>query len=315
MRGPRWAPRRPPRNRLPHSSGRPPSTATYGPRSPRRSTSSSRASPAEPSSAGRLPARRCARPRTRLDRLRAAQQDLEAAETAAADAEWQAHQQHAEAELRLIELDLAHERQADLLTDVQARLDHLLEEAQALASRDAELAAQIMQREAALAAQAAAAAAQAAAAAKARENADQRHAAGARLPVERHRRACDRRRDRGRRRDRRSARADARGRRSRRPDPRGRRVAQPRRADRHPHGGVRHERVRHLGDALVGVLAAGRSPGAVDARAGPRDRLHPDGDLIRSRSHPAFSWLADNAERFGFYNLPSEPWHWSTTGS
>ena len=40
-----------------------------------------------------------------------------------------------------------------------------------------------------------------------------------------------------------------------------------------------------------------------------------DGDLIRSRSHPAFRWLAGDAERFGFYNLPSEPWHWSTTGS
>ena len=40
-----------------------------------------------------------------------------------------------------------------------------------------------------------------------------------------------------------------------------------------------------------------------------------DGDLIRSRSDPAFVWLANNAERFGFYNLPSEPWHWSTTGS
>ena len=32
-----------------------------------------------------------------------------------------------------------------------------------------------------------------------------------------------------------------------------------------------------------------------------------DGDLIRSRSYPAFTWLANNAERFGFYNLPSEP--------
>ena len=26
-------------------------------------------------------------------------------------------------------------------------------------------------------------------------------------------------------------------------------------------------------------------------------------------------WLAGNAASFGFYNLPSEPWHWSTTGS
>jgi LAS superfamily LD-carboxypeptidase LdcB len=39
------------------------------------------------------------------------------------------------------------------------------------------------------------------------------------------------------------------------------------------------------------------------------------GDLVRSRSDPVFAWLAANAERFGFYNLPSEPWHWSTTGS
>lgn len=40
-----------------------------------------------------------------------------------------------------------------------------------------------------------------------------------------------------------------------------------------------------------------------------------DGDLIRSHSSTAFRWLAANAGQFGFYNLPSEPWHWSTTGS
>lgn len=27
------------------------------------------------------------------------------------------------------------------------------------------------------------------------------------------------------------------------------------------------------------------------------------------------SWLHANAARFGFYNLPGEPWHWSTTGN
>lgn len=40
-----------------------------------------------------------------------------------------------------------------------------------------------------------------------------------------------------------------------------------------------------------------------------------NGALIRSRSNPAFIWLAANAARYGFYNLPSEPWHWSTNGS
>lgn len=33
-----------------------------------------------------------------------------------------------------------------------------------------------------------------------------------------------------------------------------------------------------------------------------------------SRSTACYRWLAANAARFGFYNLPSEPWHWSTTG-
>ncbi|HNO45739.1 MAG TPA: M15 family metallopeptidase [Microthrixaceae bacterium] len=43
--------------------------------------------------------------------------------------------------------------------------------------------------------------------------------------------------------------------------------------------------------------------------------LMSNGRLITSRSDPAFVWLAANAGRFGFRNLPSEPWHWSTNGS
>ena len=43
--------------------------------------------------------------------------------------------------------------------------------------------------------------------------------------------------------------------------------------------------------------------------------LQSNGRLITSRSDPAFVWLAANAGRFGFRNLPSEPWHWSTNGS
>ncbi len=40
-----------------------------------------------------------------------------------------------------------------------------------------------------------------------------------------------------------------------------------------------------------------------------------DGSLVRSRSGSCYRWLADNAASYGLYNLPSEPWHWSTTGS
>lgn len=39
------------------------------------------------------------------------------------------------------------------------------------------------------------------------------------------------------------------------------------------------------------------------------------GALITSRSSAAFKWLAANAAAYGFYNLPSEPWHWSTNGT
>jgi hypothetical protein len=34
-----------------------------------------------------------------------------------------------------------------------------------------------------------------------------------------------------------------------------------------------------------------------------------------SRSTSCYQWLSANAARFGFYNLPSEPWHWSIDGS
>ncbi len=39
------------------------------------------------------------------------------------------------------------------------------------------------------------------------------------------------------------------------------------------------------------------------------------GGLIKSRSNAGYQWLAANAASYGFYNLPSEPWHWSTNGN
>ena len=38
------------------------------------------------------------------------------------------------------------------------------------------------------------------------------------------------------------------------------------------------------------------------------------GRIISSRSSVAFQWLIANASRYGLYNLPSEPWHWSVNG-
>ena len=39
-----------------------------------------------------------------------------------------------------------------------------------------------------------------------------------------------------------------------------------------------------------------------------------NGSSITSRSSAAFQWLAANAGSYGFRNLPSEPWHWSVNG-
>lgn len=40
-----------------------------------------------------------------------------------------------------------------------------------------------------------------------------------------------------------------------------------------------------------------------------------NGGSITSHGNPGFVWLSQHAKDFGFYNLPSEPWHWSTTGN
>lgn len=39
------------------------------------------------------------------------------------------------------------------------------------------------------------------------------------------------------------------------------------------------------------------------------------GGVISSRSSPCFQWMSANAGGYGFRNLPSEPWHWSTNGN
>jgi cell division protein FtsB len=40
-----------------------------------------------------------------------------------------------------------------------------------------------------------------------------------------------------------------------------------------------------------------------------------NGALIRSHSDAAWQWLSGHAGSYGFYNLPSEAWHWSTNGN
>jgi LAS superfamily LD-carboxypeptidase LdcB len=39
-----------------------------------------------------------------------------------------------------------------------------------------------------------------------------------------------------------------------------------------------------------------------------------NGSIISSHGNAAYQWLAANAAAYGFYNLPSEAWHWSVNG-
>ncbi len=39
-----------------------------------------------------------------------------------------------------------------------------------------------------------------------------------------------------------------------------------------------------------------------------------NGRIIGTRNNDGYRWLAANAASYGFFNLPSEPWHWSTNG-
>jgi hypothetical protein len=42
--------------------------------------------------------------------------------------------------------------------------------------------------------------------------------------------------------------------------------------------------------------------------------LQHNGAKINSHQNPGYRWLAANAARYGMFNLPSEPWHWSVNG-
>ncbi len=55
-------------------------------------------------------------------------------------------------------------------------------------------------------------------------------------------------------------------------------------------------------------------PGFSQHEAGLAVDVTYKGAVISHEYSPAFGWMEENAHRWGFYNLPGEPWHWSTTG-
>jgi hypothetical protein len=72
------------------------------------------------------------------------------------------------------------------------------------------------------------------------------------------------------------------------------------------------------GSRIYKSSCRGNPPTAVPGRSMHEQGMAFDfthnGVLITSRRNNAFVWLAENAGKHGLYNLPSEPWHWSTNG-
>ncbi|MEL7157952.1 MAG: D-alanyl-D-alanine carboxypeptidase family protein [Actinomycetota bacterium] len=55
-------------------------------------------------------------------------------------------------------------------------------------------------------------------------------------------------------------------------------------------------------------------PGASMHEQGKAIDFRYNGSIIGSRNNNGYRWLAANAAAYGFFNLPSEPWHWSVNG-
>ena len=55
-------------------------------------------------------------------------------------------------------------------------------------------------------------------------------------------------------------------------------------------------------------------PGASMHEQGKAIDFRYNGRTIPTRNNAGYRWLRNNAASYGFYNLPSEPWHWSING-
>jgi len=74
---------------------------------------------------------------------------------------------------------------------------------------------------------------------------------------------------------------------------------------------LRQDPSRHCADVYTAPAETCSPPTARPGASQHEQGLAIDFDL----GPGVFNWLKGHAEANGFYNLPSEPWHWSTTGS
>jgi hypothetical protein len=234
-----------------------------------------------------------------LDRLTAAEEDLEVQREIAQDAADRARAKQAAAADRLATLTEARDQQAAYAAQVQDRLNHKLSEAAFLADRDAELSAEILadqRRAAALAAKAAAAAPRSSGGGgggSVTYNGDLSTVScktGGSITVDS------------------SIASNVQSLLNASPDSIalcgwGWRSSQQQRDLWYAH------------NCDVQCTVPTAPPGSSMHERGLAIDFTSGGQTIQSRSHPAFQWLSANASSYGLYNLPSEPWHWSTNGN
>ncbi len=261
------------------------------------------------------------------ERFRAVQQELEEQRRIATEAHEKAEAAEKSVASRLNELDAAYAKQQKFADEVDRRLDSALSEAASLAQIDASLAKSITSKQAAIARQLAAqrAAEQARAAKRASQNrstssgslsgGNRSRGGGGAVPsitgsgdivnvggIRVHRSVADNL-------ARLLAAANADG------------IHLGGGGFRDPQGqiAVRRSNCGSSNYAIYQMPASSCRP----PTARPGSSMHERGLAIDftqggrtlTRSSSGFSWLRSNAARYGFHNLPSEPWHWSTNGN
>jgi len=231
-----------------------------------------------------------------LDRLSAAEEDLEVERKLAEDAARRAEEKRAEAANRLGELTAARNQQAAYADQVRARLEHAQSEAAALEQLDAQLSAKIAAQQAELARRAAAASSRRSGGGSGSYtfNGDLSTvscpATGGSITVA-------------------SSIAD---------NTQALLNAAPSALNLCGWGWRSSQRQQELWDEHncdTGCTVPTARPGSSMHEQGLAIDFTSNGQTIQSRSSAAFQWLDANAGRYGFQNLPSEPWHWSTNGN
>lgn len=237
-----------------------------------------------------------------LDQLSAAQEDLDVQRKLADEANQRAAAKKAEVQDRLSELQAARDQQAAYADQIEARLDHALSEADNLAALDAQLSEQIRQAEVARARSAGGGTGSTSGGSSRVGSVDLGRASCpsgggitvAESIVDSLQRLLD------------AAYAD----------------------DVSLCGGgyrsskeQEQARIRNgCPDVYTSPPSSCRTPTARPGQSMHERGLAVDftcngGGVISSRSSPCFQWLNANAGSYGFRNLPSEPWHWSTNGN